>query len=187
MRAYQHLGDSPSRRSISRARRPTDQTDPVPSVRELAAVDDDWKLRTLEAGWGSTCVARLGELIDAAELPGFVAELEGRRVGLATLAARPDGVEVATLQALTEGRGVGRSLMDRVLARAIELDAPRLWLITTNDNVRAFAFYQRWGMDLVRVVHDGVSVSRAVKPSIPEIGINGIARRHEIELELRLK
>jgi GNAT superfamily N-acetyltransferase len=167
-------------------RRPTEQTDRVPAVRELAAVDDDWKRTTLEAGWGSTGVARLGELIDAAELPGFVAELEGRRVGLATFAARPDGIEVATLQALTEGRGIGRSLMDRVQALAIEFDAPRLWLITTNDNVRAFAFYQRWGMDLVRVVRDGVSVSRRVKPSIPEIGRNGIALRHEIELELRL-
>ena len=135
----------------------------------------------------SNSVARLGELIDAAELPGFVAELSGRRVGLVTFAARPDGIEVVTLQALTEGRGVGRSLMDRLHTVAIETDAPRLWLITTNDNIRAFAFYQRWGMDLVRVVRNGVSVSRRVKPSIPEIGSNAIALRHEIELELRLR
>ena len=77
-------------------------------------------------------------------------------------------------------------LMDCVHALAIESGAPRLWLITTNHNVRAFAFYQRWGMDLVPVIHDGVSVSRRVKPSIPEVGSNGIALRHEIELELRL-
>ena len=158
----------------------------MPTVRELTAVDDDWKLRTLQAGWRSTSVARLAELVDAAELPGFVAELEGERVGLATFAPRPDGIEVVTLQALTEGRGVGRSLMDRVHALAIEEDAPRVWLITTNDNIRAFAFYQRWGMDLVRVVHDGVSLSRRVKRSIPEIGSNGIALRHEMILELRL-
>jgi GNAT superfamily N-acetyltransferase len=166
---------------------PSRQTDPVPTVRELTDVDDGWRLTTLEAGWGSTCVARLGELIDAAELPGFVAELEGRRVGLVTVVVRPDGIEVATLQALTEGRGVGRSLMDRVRGLAIEVGAPRMWLITTNDNIRAFAFYQRWGMDLVQVVHDGVSASRRVKPTIPEIGSSGIACRHEIELELRLR
>ena len=118
-------------------------------VRELADSDDNWKRTTLEAGWGSTCVARLGELIDAGELPGIVAELEGRRVGLATFVARSDGVEVATLQALTEGRGIGRSLMDGLRAIATELGAPRLWLITTNNNVRAFAFYQSWGMNLV--------------------------------------
>ena len=73
--------------------------------------------------------------------------------------------------------------MDRMYALTIELDAPRLWLITTNDNVRAFAFYQRCGMDLVRVVRDGVSVSRRVKPSIPGSGSSGIALRHELELE----
>ena len=155
-------------------------------VRELSAVDDDWKLTTLEDGWGSTSVARLGQLIDAAELPGFVAERDGRRLGLVTFAARPDGIEVVTLQALTQGAGVGRSLMDRLHSVAIETHAPRLWLITTNDNTRAIAFYQRWGMDLVRVIHNGVAVSRRVKPSIPEIGSNGIALRHEIELELRL-
>lgn len=155
-------------------------------VRELADSDDNWKRTTLEAGWGSTCVARLGELIDAGELPGIVAELEGRRVGLATFAARSDGVEVATLQALTEGRGIGRSLMDGLRAIATELGAPRLWLITTNNNVRAFAFYQSWGMNLVRVVHDGVALSRLVKPSIPEVGTNGIAIRHEIEFEFLL-
>jgi GNAT superfamily N-acetyltransferase len=159
----------------------------VQTTRELTAVDDDWKRSTLDVGWGSTGVARLGELIDAAQLPGFVAELDGRRVGLLTFAARPDGIEVATLQALTEGSGVGRALMDRVHALAIELDAPRLWLITTNDNIRAFAFYQRWGMDLVRVVRDGVVASRRVKPSIPTTGSNGIMLRHEIELELRLR
>ena len=88
----------------SPACRRTDEAGPVPTVRELAAVDDDWKVATLEAGLGSTWVARLGKLIDAAQLPGFVAELEGRRAGLATFASRPDGIEVVTLQALTEGR-----------------------------------------------------------------------------------
>jgi N-acetylglutamate synthase-like GNAT family acetyltransferase len=159
----------------------------VPTVRELASIDDNWMLTTLEAGWGSTCVARLGELIDATELPGFVAEHHDRRLGLATYAARPDGIEVVTIQSLTERRGIGRSLMDRLRTLATELDAPRLWLITTNDNVRAFSFYQQWGMDLVRVVHNGVSVSRRVKPSIPEVGSFGIALRHEIEFELRLR
>jgi ribosomal protein S18 acetylase RimI-like enzyme len=165
----------------------TEQTGSMLVVRRLADDDEDWKASALEACWGSTCVARLGELIDAASLQGFVAELEAQRVGLVTFAARHDGVEVVTLQALTEGRGVGRALMDRMRALAVELDAPRLWLTTTNDNIRAFAFYQRWGMDLTRVVHAGVSVSRRVKPSIPELGHYGIALRHELEFELRLQ
>ena len=128
-------------------------------------------------------MARLGELVDAAALPGFVA-LEGDQpVGLLTYAERADGVEVVTIQALTPGRGVGRALMDAVHDHAVARRAPRLWLITTNDNVRAFAFYQRWGMDLRRVIRDGVAASRRAKPSIPTVGDGGIPIRHELEFE----
>ncbi len=155
-------------------------------VRELAATDRAWKLATLRAGWGSVHVARLGQLLDAGALPGLVAVRSAERVGLCTYAARPDGLEVVTIQALEEGEGIGRALMDRLRALAVDAGAPRLWLTTTNDNVRALAFYQRWGMDLVRLVNDGVEVSRRVKPSIPTEGAHGIPLRHELEFELRL-
>lgn len=156
------------------------------SVRELVSADQDWKLSTLRSGWGSTEVARLGAVVDAAGLPGFVAEHEGERVGLATFAERADGVEVVTIQSSVEGRGIGRALMDQLRRHASRAGAPRLWLTTTNDNVRAFAFYQRWGMDLVRFVHGGVDVSRRVKPSIPLSGQDGIPVRHELVFELRI-
>ena len=158
----------------------------MPKVRALVDTDREWKLATLEAGWGSTQVARLGQLIEAGDLPGFVAVHQGQRAGLCTYAERADGLEVVTIQALNEGRGIGRALMDRLRALALDSGAPRLWLTTTNDNVRAFAFYQRWGMDLVRLVHDGVQVSRLVKPLIPRTGAHGIALRHELEFELPL-
>jgi hypothetical protein len=53
--------------------------------------------------------------------------------------------------------------------------------------VRALGFYQRWGMDLVRVIRGGVAQSQLVKPSIPTVGNDGIPRRHELELELVLR
>lgn len=152
-------------------------------VRSLSAADQRWKLATLEQGWGATVVARLGELIDAAPLPGFLAVDDDGPVGLLTYVERADGIEVVTIDALLAGRGVGRALMDAVHHHAVEHDAPRLWLITTNDNVRAFAFYQRWGMDLRRVIIDGVEASRRVKPSIPRLGRSGIPLRHELEFE----
>ena len=158
----------------------------VLSVRDLVVADQEWKLSTLQAGWGSTDVARLGELVDAGGLPGFVAERNGAPAGLVTFAQRADGVEVVTIQSLVEGIGVGRALMDRVCDHAVQSGAPRLWLMTTNDNLRAFAFYQRWGMDLIRVVHRGVDISREVKPSIPSVGRNGVPLRHELEFELPL-
>jgi ribosomal protein S18 acetylase RimI-like enzyme len=152
-------------------------------VRSLHDQDQWWKLATLERGWGTTAVARLAELVDAAPLPGYVAVDGDERVGLLTYLDHVDGIEVVTVQALEEGRGVGRALMDAVYDDALRREAPRLWLITTNDNVRAFAFYQRWGMDLRRVVRDGVDASRRVKPSIPTIGGLGIPVRHELEFE----
>lgn len=155
-------------------------------VRELTALDTAWKRATLEAAWGSTIVARLGVQVNAAPLSGLVAERHGRRLGLATYAARANGIEVVTLQALTQGEGVGRALMDHLRTLATESGASRLWLITTNDNVRAIAFYQQWGMHLVRLVHDGVAASRRVKPSIPTVGATGIQPRHELEFELRV-
>jgi DNA-3-methyladenine glycosylase I len=152
-------------------------------VRALVEADQPWKETALREGWGATTVARLGELVDCAPLPGFVAVDGDERVGLLTYAERADGIEVVTIQAQMTGRGIGRALMDAVYAHAARRAAPRLWLITTNDNVRAFAFYQRWGMDLRRVIRDGVAASRTVKPSIPALGSTGIPLRHELELE----
>jgi ribosomal protein S18 acetylase RimI-like enzyme len=155
-------------------------------VRSLTDEDQSWKLTTLERGWGATTVARLAELVDAAPLPGFVAIDGGERAGLLTYLERADGIEVTTIQSLERRRGVGRALMDAVHQYAVQREAPRLWLITTNDNARAFAFYQQWGMDLRRVIRNGADASRRVKPSIPTIGSAGIPVRHELEFDLVL-
>jgi ribosomal protein S18 acetylase RimI-like enzyme len=44
---------------------------------------------------------------------------------------------------------VGRALLDDVRNAASEAGCTRLWLITTNDNLRALKLYQRWGMEIV--------------------------------------
>ncbi len=70
--------------------------------------------------------------------------------------------------------------------RAVELGARRLWLVTTNNNIRAFGFYQRWGMHIRASYPDGVAASRALKPTIPVVDDDGVPIRDEIEFELRL-
>jgi ribosomal protein S18 acetylase RimI-like enzyme len=155
-------------------------------IRPLTPDDQVWKVDTLERGWGSTSVARLGELIDAAPLPGFVAQDDDRRVGLLTYAARDGGMEIVTIESLVEGLGIGTALMDAARELATAGGASRLWLVTTNDNIRAIGFYQQWGMDLVGVVRHGVTRSRLLKPSIPIVGQHGIPMRHELEFELGL-
>ncbi|HXQ74926.1 MAG TPA: GNAT family N-acetyltransferase [Acidimicrobiales bacterium] len=83
--------------------------------------------------------------------------------------------------------GPGRALMDAVLRGARRTATRRLWLVTTNDNIRAIRFHQRWGMDLAAFVRHGVAASRKVKPSIPMVGDEGIPVRHELEFELCLE
>jgi hypothetical protein len=51
----------------------------------------------------------------------------------------------------------------------------RLWLVTTNDNLRALELYQRWGMEIVAFHRHAVTEARRhLKPSIPERGTHGI-------------
>lgn len=155
-------------------------------VRPLTEGDLDWKRANLIRAWGSTLVARQGEVIDALSLDGFVAIDNGTRVGLLTYAVRDADVEIATLDVEHEGRGTGRSLMNAVKAKALKVGARRIWLSTTNNNIRAFRFYQQWGMDLALLIRGGVAASRAVKPAIPTVDQRGILVQHELIFELVL-
>jgi ribosomal protein S18 acetylase RimI-like enzyme len=155
-------------------------------VRALTVEDAAWKIDALLREWGATAVARKGELIDPLTLDGFVALDGDDRVGLLTYDVRGDEFEVVTLQADHQGIGVGRALMDAARLRAVELGARRLWLVTTNNNVRAFGFYQRWGMQLRKVYPDGVTRSRALKRAIPLVDDEGLPIRDELEFELNL-
>jgi GNAT superfamily N-acetyltransferase len=142
-----------------------------------------------DRGWAfQPPVARLGELVDPTGLPGFVALLDGQPAGLASYAVRGEECELVTIRSLREGRGVGRALLDAVRDAASEAGCTRLWLVTTNDNLRALELYQRFGMEIVAFHRDAVTEARrSLKPSIPERGAHGIPIAHELELELRLE
>lgn len=62
----------------------------------------------------------------------------------------------------------------------------RLWLITTNDNMEALRFYQKRGFILSALYPNALEESRKLKPEIPEVGLEGIPLRDEIELEFKL-
>jgi ribosomal protein S18 acetylase RimI-like enzyme len=131
-------------------------------------------------------VVRRGRLQDASILPGFVAEDGGRPVGLATYRVDGDDCELVSIHVAREGRGAGTALLEAVVEAARVAGCSRVWLITTNDNLRAIRFYQRRGWDLVALDRDAVARSRELKPGIPERGEEGIPIRHELEFELRL-
>jgi ribosomal protein S18 acetylase RimI-like enzyme len=157
-------------------------------VRPFTESDRAWAVQVEAESWSTHVVARRGELVDPTQLPGFIAILEGQRAGLASYAVRGDECELVTIRSLREGRGVGRALLDAVRDAAVEAGCTRLWLITTNDNLRALELYQRWGMEIVAFHRHAVTEARRhLKPSIPERGAHGIPIAHELELELRLQ
>ena len=86
-----------------------------------------------------------------------------------------------------ESCGIGSGLVEEIKSVAEKGGCHRIWLITTNDNVRAIRFWQRQGFSLVAVHRNAILESRKIKPDIPETGENGIPIRDEIEMELMLK
>ncbi len=123
-----------------------------------------------------------GRVHRPAELPGFVALRDQEPVGLLTYRREAPRWEVVSLEALHHGRGIGSLLLRALEAEARVEGAAGLWLITTNDNLRALRFYQRRGYRL-RALHVGaLDESRRLKPGIPALGEHGIPLRDEIEL-----
>jgi GNAT superfamily N-acetyltransferase len=151
-------------------------------VREVGSGDRSWVADLLSDRWGSTCIARRDELVDAGELPGFVAEIDGEPVGLVTFRESRGEIEVVTLDASRQSVGVGTALLAAVEELARGRHARRVWLATTNDNAPALAFYLRRGFRLVAVHIGAVDRARAAKPAIPALGVAGIEIHDEIEL-----
>lgn len=152
-------------------------------VRPIGSADEPWVARRLVDAFGGVGVARKGVLIDASALPGFVATDGGRPVGLLTHDVADGECEVVAVLSMERGQGVGRALMDAARDHAVAAGCRRLWLVTTNDNARAFRFYQRWGMDLCAFHRHGARRSREAKPSLPRLGADGIPIEHELEFE----
>ena len=152
-------------------------------VRPLREGERGWVRSMIRERWGSEIVVAHGVVYEPGLLLGFVAEDEGRPIGLLTYVLEGDECEVVTIDAFEEGRGVGTTLIDAAKA----LGARRLWLITTNDNARAQRLYEHRGFRLV-AVHVGALVrSCELKPEIPLVSADGTPIRDELEYELTLE
>jgi ribosomal protein S18 acetylase RimI-like enzyme len=155
-------------------------------VRPARDEDRDWIRDLIEERWVGEFVVGHGTVSRPAELDGFVAMEGADVVGVATYRIEGDACEIVTIDALVEGRGVGSTLVEAVHERAHRAGCARLWLVTTNDNQRAQAFYDKLGFRVVAVREGAVDEARKLKPSIPLIGAGGVPITDELELERRL-
>ena len=159
------------------------------NVRVRAFADDDrpWAIELMRERWGGEVVVTRGKARDASLLEGFVAEIDGEPVGLATYETRAAESELITLDSTREGVGVGSALVTAVANAAWRQECRRLSVVTTNDNVRALGFYQRRGFILSAFRKGAIEKSRRIKPEIPELGCDDIPIRDELELTLDLR
>jgi len=158
-------------------------------IRDFEPRDHDWARRLIGGHQGGDHrVARLGELLDPLQQEGIVAELDGRPVGLLTVHEGDRGLEVLTLHSQTRGIGAGTRLLETALRVGAASEAPRLWLVTTNDNLDAIGWYLRRGMTIATVHERAVDSDRAsLKPALPKRNAdNGVPIRDLVELELSL-
>ena len=128
-----------------------------------------------------------GEKINLGNADGFYATEDNEIVGLITYRVVQNEMEILSLDSLNEKKGIGTSLLDKVVQNARDVGCSRVMLITTNDNLSALQFYQKRGFDIIKLHHNAVEESRKIKPQIPLIGSNGISIKHEIELEMKIE
>lgn len=137
--------------------------------------------------WGSDMMVSRGKAHYPAEQEGFFAERDGRVIGLITYEQAGEDMEITLLESREREKGIGSRLVEAAVGKAQERGCRRLWLITTNDNIRAIRFYQKRGFGLVRLHYNALEASRKLKPQIPMRGQEGIPIRHELEFELVLR
>lgn len=136
--------------------------------------------------YGSPRIVSRGVLRESASLPGLVAERDGERVGLLQYHLGDRACEVVVLIATIRRQGVGRALLEAVRPIAEQARCRRMWLITTNANRGAAAFYRALGWSHVATHRGAVDEARRLKPEIPAVDAAGIAIRDEIEFALVL-
>ena len=140
----------------------------------------------LKNEWACPPVVSRGRALDATIFPGFISLVNNKINGLVTYNIELNECEIVTLDSLNENMGIGTALIESVLTVAKDLSCSRLWLITTNDNIKAIRFYQRRGFDLIAIHVNAIEQARKIKTSIPLIGIDNIPIKHELEFEIRL-
>ena len=143
-------------------------------IKKLSREYSDWVYNLLNERWGSVRMITRGKMHEADALPGFVALVDGEPAGLITYHIAGKELEVISLDALIENKGIATSLLKKVQGLAIAHACQRVFLITTNDNTKALKFYQKRGFHIAAFHRDAIEYSRKLKPEIPETGNDDI-------------
>jgi N-acetylglutamate synthase-like GNAT family acetyltransferase len=95
--------------------------------------------------------------------------------------------EIVTIEAVESGQHIGGRLLDAAESEMRREGVRRILVTTTNDNLRAQAFYMRRGYRLVRIELDGMERVRALKAGVPFTGYEGLPLRDMWEFEKEVR
>jgi len=156
-------------------------------ISEIKPEDKHLLASFISNNWGSSMSVSKGKTYNTTELPGFKCKNIKQIIGLVTYNISGDDCEIVTLDSKTNNIGLGTRLVDKVIEKAKLNGCKRIWLITTNDNIKAIRFYQKRGFEWIGFYKDSILDSIKLKPEIPEFGYDNIPIKHEIEFEFRLE
>ncbi len=148
---------------------------------DAAFIDEQWRRL-----WGLPVVS-LNREYGPADVEGLVYRDDGGApLGLVTWHADGGRAEIVTIDAFEQGRHVGGRLLNGAEEELRRRGAKRATIMTTNDNLRAIAFYVRHGYRIVAVHLDAMERVRRIKPAVPKTGQDGLPLRDAIELAKEL-
>ena len=144
---------------------------------DAAFIDEQWRRL-----WGLPVVS-LEREYEPADVEGLVYRDDGGAPqGLVTWHVDGDCAEIVTVDAFERGRHVGGRLLNAAEEELRRRGAKQVTIMTTNNNLRAIAFYVRHEYRLVAVHLDAMDRVRRLKPEVPKTGRDGLPLRDVIEL-----
>ena len=136
-----------------------------------------------EANWRPPIITTIRDYMPE-DVEGMVWRDEQDKVqGLITWHIDGERAEVVTLDAFQQGQHIGGRLLDGAEAEFRKRGVRKVSITTTNDNLRAIAFYVRRGYRIMKIELDGMNRVRARKPALPLVGMDNIPLRDMFELE----
>lgn len=160
---------------------------PQINIQEIKNEDYVWIRKIFKQEWGGDFIVSKGKIHRPEQLNGYIAKLNNRKVGLITYEIQKGELEIVSLNSFLQNKGIGTKLVKKVINLAKKKNLKRVWLITTNDNLKALKFWQKRGFVFKKVYSNAIELSRKIKPGIPLVGNEGIPLRDEIELEMKIK
>lgn len=135
--------------------------------------------------WGGETMVVHGKIFQAVDLSGLIARKMGQLEGIVTYWMENNECELISLDSLEQNLGIGSALLEEAERIAKSQGCWRIFLSTTNDNLRALGWYQKRGFRLAALRVGSVDAARRQKPGIPLVGESGIPIHDELELEKR--